>query len=70
VRTRTYVCADVGARPRRRISPSAQTRFFTVGADGKNPITVKNSSAGETRTRTDVRTVNFTVGRPFRHPWL
>jgi hypothetical protein len=68
VPTRAYVCADAGARPCGRISLSTQTGFFTVAVDGKNPSTGKNAAAGQTRTRADVRTVNFTVGRPFRHP--
>jgi hypothetical protein len=70
VRKHAYVRADAGAHPRGRISLSAQMRFFTVGADGKNPSARKNADACGRLDETDVRTVNFTVGLPFRHPYV
>jgi hypothetical protein len=68
MRFRLRVHARVRADDGRR-GTSARTHFFTVGADGKNPSVSKNESAHGRPVKTDLRTINFTVGRPFRHPW-
>jgi hypothetical protein len=64
-RTLGCVCADALCLRSRELRPRG--RIFT-SADGKIRPPVKSHPRADIRTTSaDVRTVNFTVGRPFRH---